>query len=360
MSENGSEQPAVMWDVSVATIVKVVAVLLFFVVAYLLRDIFIILLFAIVIASAVTPFADWVEKKKIPRILGVALLYLSIFVLMGFLISLVVPFVTGETNQLIQDLPNFISRVSTSLEKAQETSGRFSDLFNEIQNLLDSLSGYLQASSSSAFGFVVSVFGGLFSFVGIIVISFYLSVMKGGIENFIRSVIPHKYESHFLNIWRKSEVKVGRWLQGQLLLALIVGLAVYVVLSLMGIKFALLLGILAMIFELVPTVGPVLAAVPAVILAFTQSPVLGLWVVVAYVVIQQLENHILVPIIMGRTVGLNPVMVILALLIGFQLAGILGMILAVPVAAIIVEIIDEFSASKNHGHTNKEEVLSNG
>src|SRR3989344_3130923 len=136
MPDNGSEQQAVMWDVSVATIVKVVAVLLFFVVAYLLRDIFVILLFAIVIASAVTPFADWVEKKKVPRILGVALLYLSIFVLVGFLISLVVPFVTGETNQLIQDLPNFISRVSTSLEKAQETSGRFSDLFDEIQNLL--------------------------------------------------------------------------------------------------------------------------------------------------------------------------------------------------------------------------------
>ncbi len=360
MTDNGSEQQAVMWDVSVTTIIKVVGVLLFFAVAYLLRDIFIILLFAIVIASAVTPFADWVEKKKIPRILGVALLYLSIFVLVGFLISLVVPFVTGEINQLIQDLPNFISRVSTSLEKAQETSGgRFTDLFNEILNLLDSFSGYLQASSSSAFGFVVSVFGGLFSFIGIIVISFYLSVMKGGIENFIRSVIPHKYEPHFLNIWRKSEIKVGRWLQGQLLLALIVGLAVYVVMSLMGVKFALLLGILAMILELVPTVGPVLAAVPAVILAFTQSPALGLWVIVAYAVIQQLENHILVPIIMGRTVGLNPVMVIIALLVGFQLAGIVGMILSVPVAAIIVEIVDEFSASK-HAHASGEEVLSNG
>lgn len=352
MSDDKPEQ-IVMWDVSAATVAKIVAVLLFFAVAYLLRDIFIIILFAIVIASAVTPFADWVEKKKIPRVLGVALLYLSIFTLVGFLISLVVPFVTGEINQLIQDLPNFISRVSTSLEKAQQTSGgRFVDLSNEIQNLLDSFSSYLQASSNSAFGFVVSVFGGLFSFLAVIAISFYLSVMRGGIENFIRSVIPNKYESHFLNIWHRSEIKVGRWLQGQLLLALIVGLAVYVALSLLGIKFALLLGILAMILELVPTVGPVLAAVPAVILAFTQLPILGLWVIVVYVVIQQLENHILVPIILGRTVGLNPVVIILALLVGFQLAGILGMILSVPVAAIIVEVVDEFSASKTHVHAN--------
>ena len=99
MPEN--KEQIVMWDVSVATIVKIVGVLLFFTVAYLLRDIFIILMFAIVIASAITPFADWVEKKKVPRILGVGLLYLSIFVLVGFLVSLVVPFVTGEINQLI-------------------------------------------------------------------------------------------------------------------------------------------------------------------------------------------------------------------------------------------------------------------
>src|SRR3989344_3737172 len=356
--ENKTEQ-VVLWDVSVATVVKIVAVFLLFALIYLLRDIAIILLFAIVIASAVGPFADWVEKKKIPRVLGVALLYLSIFFLAGFLVSLVVPFVTGEVNQLIQDLPNFISRVSTSIEKAQQSSGRFTDLFNEILNLLDSFSAYLQASSTSAFGFVVSIFGGILSFLAVIVISFYLSVMKGGTEGFIRSVIPNKYESHFLNIWRRSERKVGRWLQGQLLLALIVGLAVYVALSILGIKFALLLGILAMILELVPTVGPVLAAVPAVILALTQAPILGLWVIVAYLIIQQLENHVLVPIIMGRTVGLNPVVVILAILIGLKLAGIAGMILSVPVAAIIVEILEEFSANKNHRHTNGEEAVSN-
>lgn len=353
MSE--SSEQVMRWDVSVATIVKIAGVLLFFFFAYLLRDILFILLFAIIIASAVTPFADWVERKKIPRVLGVALLYFSVFFLAGFLISLVVPFVTGEVNQLIQDLPNFISRVSTSIEKAQQSSGRFTDLFNEILNLLDSFSGYLQASSTSAFGFVVSIFGGLLSFLAVIVISFYFSVMRGGTEGFIRSVVPSKYESHFLNIWRKSERKVGRWLQGQLLLALIVGLAVYVALSILGIKYALLLGILAMILELVPTVGPVLAAVPAVILAFTQTPILGLWVIAVYAIIQQLENHILVPIIMGRTVGLNPVVVIISLLIGFKLAGILGMILAVPVAAIIVEILDEFSANKNHNHAQNSE-----
>ena len=341
-------------DIETFTVFKVILILLFFVFLYLLRDIIMILLFAVIIASAVTPFANWLDQKKFPRLLGVLLLYLSLFVLALFLLSLVVPFVTGETNQLIKDLPNFIDKVSVSLEKAQqEGSSRYVDFFNEMLNLLDTFSSYLQASSRSAFGFVVSIFGGIFSFVAIVVISFYLSVMRGGIESFIRSVVPREYEASVLNVWRRSEIKVGRWLQGQLLLALIVGLAVYVVLSLLGVKFALLLGILAMVLELVPNVGPVLAAVPAVILAFAQSPALGLWVVLAYVIIQQLENHILVPVVLGRTVGLNPVVVILALLIGFKLAGILGMVLSVPMAAIIVEILDEFSRNKNHIHSEE-------
>ena len=350
----GGQPKTTFHDVETFTVFKVILILLFFVFLYLLRDIIMILLFAVIIASAVTPFANWLDQKKFPRLLGVLLLYLSLFVLALFLLSLVVPFVTGETNQLIKDLPNFVDRVSVSLEKAQESSSRYVDFFNEMLNLLDTFSSYLQASSRSAFSFVISIFGGLFSFLAIIVISFYLSVMRGGIESFIRSVVPREYEASVLNIWRRSEIKVGRWLQGQLLLALMVGLAVYVVLSLLGVKFALLLGILAMVLELVPSVGPVLAAVPAVILAFTQSPTLGLWVVLAYLIIQQLENHILVPVVLGRTVGLNPVVVILALLIGFKLAGILGMVLSVPMAAIIVEILDEFSRNKNHIHSEEE------
>lgn len=350
--DNPAEQKVVMHDVAVSTVLKVILVILFFAFLYLLRDTIIILLFGIVIASAITPFANWLDQKKFPRLLGVLLLYLSVFVLTLFLLSLVVPFVTGEINQLIKDLPNFISKVSVSLEKAQQQgSGRYVDFFNEILNLLDTFSSYLQASSSSAFSFIISIFGGLFSFLAVIVISFYLTVMRGGIENFIKSVVPTEYELSVLNIWRRSEKKVGRWLQGQFLLALIVGLAVYVTLSLMGIKFALLLGILAMILELVPTVGPVLAAIPAVILAFVQAPSLGLWVILAYIIIQQLENHVLVPVVLGRTVGLNPVVVILALLVGFKLAGILGMILSVPVAAIVVEIIDEFGRKPNHAHS---------
>ncbi|MBI2669763.1 MAG: AI-2E family transporter [Candidatus Yanofskybacteria bacterium] len=334
-------------DIHTSAIFKVVFVLLGLVFLYLVRDVIVILFLAIIIASAVGPFANWLEEKKIPRLLGVLFLYLAFFGLVIFLLSLVVPFLASEIGQLTQALPKFVSSLSGALEKAQQTtSSRYFDFFSEIQNLLDSFSQLLQAYSQSAINLVVNIFGGVLSFVAIIIISFYLSVMRRGIIGFIGSILPEKYEDYVISLWKRAEYKVGRWLQGQLLMALSVGLIVFVGLSLFHVKYALLLGVLAMILEIVPVVGPVISAIPGVIFAFTQSPALGMWVVVFYVAVQQIESHIFAPLILGKTLGLNPVTVIIALLVGGKIAGILGIILAVPVAVIIVEILDDIAKHK--------------
>ena len=334
-------------DIHTSAIFKVVFILLGLVFLYLVRDVIVILFLAIIIASAVGPFANWLEEKKIPRLLGVLILYLAFFGLVIFLLSLVVPFLASELGQLTQALPKFVSSLSGALEKAQQTtSSRYFDFFSEIQNLLDSFAQFLQVYSQSAINLVVNIFGGVLSFVAIIIISFYLSVMRRGIIGFISSVLPEKYESYIVGLWKRAEFKVGRWLQGQLLLALSVGLMVFVGLSLLGVKYALLLGILAMVLEIVPMVGPVLSAIPGLILAFSQSPILGIWVLVFYIAVQQIENHIFVPLILGKTLGLNPVTVIIALLVGGKIAGILGLLLAVPVAVIIVEILDDLAKHK--------------
>jgi predicted PurR-regulated permease PerM len=193
---------------------------------------------------------------------------------------------------------------------------------------------------------VTSVFGGLYSFFAILVISFYLSVTRKGIDSFLGAVIPDKYEAYVIDLWKRSEAKVGRWLQGQLLLCLFVGLVVYVGLSIMGIKYALLLGLMAMILEIVPVVGPVIAAIPAVFFGFIEAPAMGFWMIVFYIVVQQIESNILVPIVLGKTIGLNPIVVLIALLVGNQLAGIPGMILSVPVSTILVEIFNDMSKQK--------------
>src|SRR3989338_8756689 len=338
-------------DISTASILKTIIIILFFVFLYILKDVLIIFLFGLIIASAISPFANWLDEKRFPRLWGVLILFLAVIGLIVLIASLVIPSLSADVDQLVTTLPAVFEKVSTSLENVQQGAPSYLDFVSEIQNILSSLSSYLQQSSQSAVGLVVSIFGGVISFIAVLVISFYLSVMKKGIDSFLESVVPEKYESYVKDLWRRSERKVGLWFQGQLLLALIVGLVVYVGLSLMGIKFALMLGLLAFVFEIVPVVGPVLAAIPAVILAFLQGPAMGLWVVVFYVAVQQLENHILVPIVMGRTVGLNPVVVIIALLVGGNLAGIAGMILSIPVATVIVEVIDDMANKKESRRT---------
>ncbi|MGD0977325.1 MAG: AI-2E family transporter [Minisyncoccia bacterium] len=341
------ERQALDINISTSTVVKIFAIGLFFVLVYLLRDVLLVLIFSIIIASAISPFADWLEKKKIPRLFSVLFLYLSVFALLVIILSLVVPFISMEISQLTVALPQFIANLSGALEKAQQsTNTHYFDFFSEIQNLLDSFSQFLQVSSQSVINLLINVFGGILSFIATIIISFYLSVMRRGIENFLKSVLPERYEDYVVSLWKRAEHKVGRWFQGQLLLALSVGVLVFVGLSLLHIKYALLLGIVAMILEIIPVAGPVISAIPGVILAFAQSPALGFWVLIFYIAIQQMEAHILTPLILGKSTGLNPIVVIIAVLIGGKMAGILGIIISVPIAVVIVEILEDMAKRK--------------
>lgn len=319
-------------------IIKAILIIIGFVFLYLLRDVLMILFFAIMIASAVSPFADWLETKRIPRILGVLVLYLVVAILTGLLLAVLVPVAAYELRQLTQTPSEFLSGLNSVL---QNVPG--------IQDVLDNVSQFLQLSSHSALSIIVSVFGGVVSFIAIVVISFYFSIMKQGIAAFLRSVLPDRYEGYVIGLWKRAEIKVGRWFQGQLLLALSMGLFVFVGLSLMNVKYALLLGIVAMILELVPIAGPVLAAIPAIFFAFLQSAGLGVAVIIFYTIVQQLESHFFAPVILGKSTGLNPVTVIIALLIGAKLAGILGILLSVPVAVVVVEVLDDMVESRKGG-----------
>lgn len=342
----------VQLEISSSTIIKAILLILLFVLLYILKDVVIIFLFALVIASGISPFANWLDERKFPRVIGVLALYMIVLGLAVFILSLVVPYISDDINRLISVLPKVVEQFSSSLETAQNSSPQYLDFLGEIQNILSGISSYLQQASQSVVGLIVSVFGGIFSFVTILIISFYLSVTRKGIETFLGSVVPEKYEGYVISLWKRTEIKVGKWLQGQMLLSLIVGLAVYIGLSLLHVKFALLLSLLLMVLELVPMVGPVVAAIPAVMLAFLQSPALGFWVLVLYIGVQQLENHVLVPVILGKTLNLNPVVILIALLVGQKIAGIPGMILAVPISTIIVEMLDDVARNKESRRTS--------
>jgi predicted PurR-regulated permease PerM len=186
-----------------------------------------------------------------------------------------------------------------------------------------------------------TIFSSILDFILIVVISFYLAVQKNGIENFLRIIIPSKKEEYIINLWNRTEVKIGRWMQGQLLLAVIIGPLVFLGLTLFQVKYALTLAIVASVFELIPIFGPILSAVPAVIFGFGESATLGFILIGFYLIIHQFENHLLYPLVVKKIIGVNPLIVIISLIVGYELVGFLGIILAVPLATLLMEFIGD-------------------
>lgn len=336
----------IIMTLTTGTIIKTIAVLLVIAFIYFVRNIMVAVLFSVVIASGIDPAASFFQKRKIPRVLAVSFIYLIISVLLGGIFYLIVP-------SLFSELSIFADRIPSYLEKPFEV-----DIVDKIFGNLpvfarDAFGGafikindYIASLSSGLFSLIFGALGGIASLTLIIVISFYLSVQNKGIENFIRTIIPDRYETYAINLWMRWKKKTGLWLQGQILLGLIVGIMTYVGLIILKADYALTFALLAAIFELLPIFGPILAAVPPVAIMLLSNPFLALKILILYIIIQQLENHLIYPIVVKKIVGVPSIIVILALVIGFQLGGIFGILLSIPLAALAVEILDDIGVRK--------------
>lgn len=335
------------FNISLLAIFKIAVAVAVIAALYFLRDIFLALLTAVVLASAVDPAATWLSRFGLPRVVGVLLIYIMVFLLLFSVLFFFVPPLFQDFSTLTYSLPKQINSF-VSKNSAWNSIVSFSDSLTPEFSIQEIISNGLfdSAIPGNIYDLFKSLFNGVFSFVLIIVISFYLAVQKDGVENFLRVITPVKKEAGIISLWQRTEVKIGRWIQGQLLLSLLIGPMVYVGLKLFGIKYALLLAILAGLFELIPYFGPVLAAIPAVALGFADNFTLGLMIIGFYVIVQQFENHLLYPLVMKKIIGLNPIVVIIAFLIGYELAGFLGMILAVPAAALLMEYVDDLDKRK--------------
>ncbi|MEK7636155.1 MAG: AI-2E family transporter [Patescibacteria group bacterium] len=329
------------YTISIGAIFKVALAVGLIVVLYQTIDILLIVFLGIVIASALEPAISRMKEWGIPRIGGALLIYILTFSFLGVIFFFLLPPLFTEFTEFLRDFPKIQKNLTNSNVVFQYFP--IIDIINQNIPLLSASTkvGALKGIGSAFLNFSSEIFGGIISFMLLIVISFYLSVQERGIVRFLQAIMPLKYEEYALDIWSRTRRKLGILFQTMFALSAIVGTLVYVSLSIIGIKFAFLLGVLSAIFELVPIVGPILAAIPGVTLGLLQSPETGLMVFLVYVVIQQLENHAIVPLIMRRTVGINPLIIILSLLVGGKLAGILGLLVAVPMAVVIMEIIED-------------------
>lgn len=331
-------------DISLFSIVKVALVAAVAILLYFVKGIIALVFLAVIIASAVEGWVSFFEKRRIPRIAGVLLAYVAFIGFLLLAMYAIVPPIIEEIRQLVVVIPDYYDTVSKQIFRT--TRGISPDYARNTQEFLVGFEGKFSGIGSGAFATIADVFGGIIDFGIVIVISFYLAVQKKGVESFLRLVTPKETESYILDLWRRVDVKLGRWLQGQLLLGCIVGFTVFLGLSIIGVPYAILLGLVAAIFEIVPIVGPLFSALLGISVAALVSPLLAVVTVIFYIILQQIENHVLVPLFMKKIIGLNPVIVIVALLAGAQLGGILGMIIAVPLAAILSELLDDLAKRK--------------
>jgi len=347
MSNNDSHKNITI-DISVLMIVKILAVLLILIFLYLVKDIIFILFIALIIASAITPWVDSLDKRKIPRLLSTIVIYLIIFGLITLIAILVVPIIVSQFSQLTKNLPYYYSEILKGLEYIKGAPVESSSGLGEI---LQTWTNGLAAGTQTIFSTLGTIFGGVAGFIIVLVITFYITLEKNSVKKFLQAFTPIKYQPYVIQLSHRIQEKMGAWLKGQLLLSLIVGLLCYIGLTALGIKYALVLALIAGVTEIIPYVGPWLGGIPAVILAFIQSPIKALFVIILYLVVQEMENHFIVPQVMKRAVGLNPIMTIIAIVIGGELAGIAGAIIAVPLLAAISVIAKDIVELKKEKET---------
>lgn len=338
-------------QISTNTIVKVILILLLFWVLFLIKDLVLVVLAAVVIASSVEPATKWFARKRIRRLPAVIIIYLVLGLLLAGFFIFFLPSVLNEALVYLNNLPEDIS-LNDLWNPLQETGFINSDVSNishnfSIREMVDELRSVIAGTGEGVFKTANVIFGGVLSFVLMIVLSFYLAVQEDGVGNFLKLITPIKSQKYVVDLWKRSQLKIGYWMQGQLLLGVIIGVLVYLGLTILGIKHALLLASLAAIFELIPIFGPILSAIPAVLIGIVDGGVtIGLLVTGLYIIIHQFENHLLYPMVVKKIVGVSPIIVILSLVIGAKLAGFLGILLSVPISAALMEYVNDVERNK--------------
>lgn len=347
------------WDITMVSWVRAALVVAIAYILFQISEFILVVVVSIVIASAIEPVALWAKRRSVPRLPVVLLVYIiSALILTGLFYFLLLP--------LIGEMTNFI-RTLTIYSNSLTSGGLLSDMFRtqnlfggfdtpviirELSTYLNSLVGFI---SQGVFSSISLIFGGILNFLLIVVFSFHLVVQESGVSKFLKVITPLRHEEYIIGLWRRSQTKIGLWMQGQLLASTLVMILVYIGLLVAGVPNALLLAVTAGVLDLIPIVGPVIASVPAIFVGFVSGgSTMALVVALIYLVVQQFENHIIFPLVHKKLAGVPPTISIVALVVGGTLAGFLGVLISVPIAAIVMELISDFEKRKT-AHTSKSE-----
>ncbi|HEX8591622.1 MAG TPA: AI-2E family transporter [Candidatus Paceibacterota bacterium] len=344
------EDPRVI-SIHSATFVRAIAIGALAYALWMLRDLVLLVLAAIVIASAIEPGVLFFVRYRIPRVVAVLGMYLAVFGSLFGVVYFFLPPILADIQGILSLVPDYLGALHlpgpfndpSQLFTAIENTGGGDPIINSILTFQSAFTG----SSEAAFKLVAAAFGGIISFILVAVLSFYLAVRDTGVEDFLRLITPAAREEYVVGLWLRARDKIGLWMQGQVLSSVIGGVLSYLGLLLLGVPYALLLAVFTAVMMLVPIFGSFLSAIPALTLAFSAGGTGLMFAVLAlYVIINQFESHLIHPLVVNKVVGVPPLLVILALIIGFELAGFLGVLIAIPVAAACREFLNDYDRGK--------------
>ncbi len=319
-------------EISVKTIFFTISILLLFHIAWQIRDLFYALFLAFIFMSTFKPIVHYFAIRKVPRFVTIIGLFIVILSLLSLLFTFVIPPLLAESFVFLKNAPVLIVKTFPVLADYINFDSISTFLPNLTSNFVNVISGLL-----SNFIFVISTF----------VFTFYFLSEEFFLKKLLSMFLPPSQVNRIEHILSKAEQRMSAWLWGQVVLALVIGMMSYVGLSLLRVRFALPLAIIAGILEVAPIIGPIISAVPAFFVSASSSWLMGVSVIALYFLIQQIENNAVVPYVMKRAVGLHPIVTLIALTIGGKLGGFLGILLSIPLALFVESIMTEWRKTSN-------------
>ena len=341
---------------------------------------------AIIFAYIIDPIVNYLERKGVKRQFGVIIVYISVILIFGILIVSVIPKTINEISNLLTSLPamvdtlirevnNFVSNVfakfnielpenfinvyketNPKVNGDVETPQIVSDILNSIKATINdlivkaqgSLMGSLSNVLSKLYGFLTSAF----RLVLIIIFSFYFSVDKDRFMHRVKKAIPNKYRDDISYLTSNIDTALQQFIRGRMLMAIFVGLITMAYLLVLRVDFAIIIGLITCVADIIPYIGPFLGCAPAVLFAFMDSPMKALWVLILFVIVQWVENNILAPKLIGDSTGLNPLVILISIIIGGGIFGVWGMVISVPLMSIIFILVDFIKIKYNDRYSS--------
>ena len=341
---------------------------------------------AIIFAYIIDPIVNYLERKGVKRQFGVIIVYISVILIFGILIVSVIPKTINEISNLLTSLPamvdtlirevnnfasnvfakfnielpeNFINVYKETNPKVNgdvETPQIVSDILNSIKATINdlivkaqgSLMGSLSNVLSKLYGFLTSAF----RLVLIIIFSFYFSVDKDRFMHRVKKAIPNKYRDDISYLTSNIDTALQQFIRGRMLMAIFVGLITMAYLLVLRVDFAIIIGLITCVADIIPYIGPFLGCAPAVLFAFMDSPMKALWVLILFVIVQWVENNILAPKLIGDSTGLNPLVILISIIIGGGIFGVWGMVISVPLMSIIFILVDFIKIKYNDRYSS--------